>query len=344
MTSQDSYIIQPTNHLPKPTVKLSVACLGPSSVGKTCTLTVMHRFFRDEIVKTDFKVQIDEESFEIMRQHEQELEDLVAHFDASFRGPVSTESCKNIKFILVRDKWRSRDALGIDFYDVPGEWLNQNTSSTSYQEYFKQVKDSGAVIIPIDTLALMQEDGKFHKQLNEPESVTQMISTAYETLTEKEKRLVLFVPVKCETYVRAKNMEDLIKAVQKGYEELIHDVLSPKANNVAAVITPVQTVGCVVCGGADVDIDTGEWKGWNLNKTRVDAPMQTQWEDQPLRYLLRFLLHQYINNNQAGVFGAINNLLGANNDLKDALNRFAKGIVKTPPFYIIQGSDALKID
>ena len=60
------------------------------------------------------------------------------------------------------------------------------------------------------------------------------------------------------------------------------------------VITPIQRVGCVICGGADIYLDTNEWKGWFLNKTRDDAVMESLWADQPLNYILCFLIHQYI--------------------------------------------------
>lgn len=346
MTLQNNSNIELTEKkLPKPAVKLSVASLGPSGVGKTCTLAVMHKSFRSEIVRTDFKIIIDEESYGTMKEHEEGLEDLVKDFDAVDRGLKSTEEPKNINFILTREKWRGRETLGLEFLDISGEWLHEEPSSTKYQRYFDQVKNSGAVIIPIDTLALMQEDGKYHGELNNPQSVTKMIATAYDNLSEE--RLVLFVPVKCETYVKTEaNQKLLVEKVRKGYAELIHDVLKPKPN-VAAVITPIQTVGCVVCGGADVDIETGEWKGWLLNKTRVDAPMESQWEDQPLRYLMRFLIHQFIKQQQTGLFrGAFytcNNFLGANKDLYDALYRFSQGRITVPPFDIIQGHDLLKI-
>ncbi|MDY7008485.1 MAG: hypothetical protein SWX82_32335 [Cyanobacteriota bacterium] len=333
--------------LPKPSVKLSVASLGPSGVGKTSILAVINKYFRGDVTRTDFKVFIDQESHTTIKEHEEGLEDLVKDFDAVDRGLQSTEDEKNINFILRRDKWRSRDTLGLEFLDISGGWLQKDPSSQYYQKYFNQVINSGAVIIPIDTLALMQEDGKYHQQLNDPQSVTKMIATAYDNLPKDEERLVLFIPVKCETYVKTeKNMERLVKDVRKGYAELIYNVLRPKAN-VAVVITPIQTVGCVVCGGPDIDIETGELKGWLLNKTRFDAPMESQWEDQPLRYIMRFLIHQYMKQQRTGLFGrafyTCNDLLKANNDLYEALRRFAQGRIKVPPFEVIQGHDLLNI-
>lgn len=334
--------------LPKPSVKLSVASLGPSGVGKTSILAVINKYFRDNITRTDFKVIIDPESYAIIKEHEQALEDLVEDYDAVDKGLPSTEEERNINFIVVRDKWRSRDALGLEFLDIAGGWLQQDSSTVYYQKYFNQVANSGVVIIPIDTLALMQESGKYHQKLNDPQSVTKMIATAYDNLPKKEERLVLFIPVKCETYVNDdRKMKLLVKKVREGYKELIYDVLRPKAN-VAVVITPIQTVGCVVCGGPDTDINTGEWKGWLLNKTRVDAPIRSDWEDQPLRYIMRFLIHQYIKQQKTGWFGqafyACNQFLTVNNDLYDALRSFSRGRITDPPFEIIQGHDLLKIE
>lgn len=326
-------------------MKLSVASLGPSGVGKTCTLAVMHKYFRDEVDRTDFKILIDEVSYKIIKDHEEGLENLVKDIIVPPQGLPSTEEPKNINFIIQREKWRGRETLELEFLDISGGWLQEDRSSKNYKTYLDQVKNSSAVIIPIDTLALMEEDGKYHQELNDPQSVTKMIATAYNDLSED--RLVLFVPVKCETYIKdPRNQEKLVKQVRKGYAELIHDVLSPKANNVAAVITPVQTLGCVICGGPDVD-DDGKLIGWLLNKTRVDAPIESHWEDQPLRYIMRFLIHQFIEQQKTGLirgaFYACNNFLGANKDLYDALYRFSQGRIIVPPFNIIQGHDLLKI-
>jgi hypothetical protein len=310
----------------------------------------MLKYFTDEITKTDFKIGIDEESYGTIKEHQEGLEDLVKDFDAVNRGVASTEAPKNIQFMITRDGWRTRDnTLGLNFLDISGGWLQEDSSSTNYQTYFKQVQNSGVIIIPIDTLALMEENGRFHQQLNDPQSVTKMIATVYETLPDNEERLVLFVPIKCETYVKSqKNMERLVKEVKKGYAELIDNILSPKSHQVAAVITPIETVGCVICGGADIDLDTGEWKGWLLNKTRVDALMESQWVDQPLRYILRFLIHQSIKKQKKGVLGkaffAANDFLGANKDIYDALKSFSQGRITIPPFDIIQGHELLKID
>ena len=88
--------------LPKPNVKLSVASLGPSGVGKISILAVINKYFKGEITRTDFKVFIDQESYATIKEHEEGLEDLVKDFDAVDRGLQSTEDEKNINFIFVR--------------------------------------------------------------------------------------------------------------------------------------------------------------------------------------------------------------------------------------------------
>jgi len=187
MLFQNNSTIELRDELPKAKFTMSVASLGPSGVGKTCTLAAMLKYFTDEITKTDFKIGIDEESYGTIKEHQEGLEDLVKDFDAVNRGVASTEAPKNIQFMITRDGWRTRDnTLGLNFLDISGGWLQEDSSSTNYQTYFKQVQNSGVIIIPIDTLALMEENGRFHQQLNDPQSVTKMIATVYETLPDNE--------------------------------------------------------------------------------------------------------------------------------------------------------------
>lgn len=203
------------------------------------------------------------------------------------------------------------------------------------------VANSGAVVITIDTLALMYGGGRFHEKVNQVEEITQIVETAYANLSDP--RLVIFAPVKCETFLQpGKDPKEIEKAIKRGYDKLMTKVLLPKVKNVAVVITPVETVGCVVCGGWDEN-DQGDLKIWYLNKLGVDAPMQTRYADQPLRYLLLFLLKQYMDGQKGNVWYKINDFLSRNDDLKEALRKFALGRRLVTPFEILQGHDLLKI-
>ncbi|WP_413160045.1 TRAFAC clade GTPase domain-containing protein [Capilliphycus salinus ALCB114379] len=323
-----------------PNLKLRVAMLGPAAVGKTSLLAVMYKFFNQTTAPTELRLSTDPESEAILEARYQDLLKLIENFDATDQGITATEEPRDFSFTLDRKDWLGkRESLELEFIDVPGEYLAPNASAKKQEYYRDVVSNSGAVIVTIDTLALMKGGGRFNEQVNQVKYITELIETAYQNISEP--RLVIFAPVKCETFLQAgKNQAELGKAIKAEYERLITKILAPKVKNVAAVITPVETIGCVVCGGWEEE--KGRFKRWYLNKIHVDDPMQTRYADQPLRYLLLFLIKQYIDN-QKGLWSKFNDFLQRYDDLKEALRRFASGCRKVTPFEILQGHDFFRI-
>jgi hypothetical protein len=319
--------------------KLTVSWLGPGSVGKTTLITVIYKLLREAMAATELSLSTDPESEAILNKHYQELTQLVTSFDATNKGIQGTEQPRNFNFILDRKKWiGKRPSLELEFIDVPGNWVSQTASSSEYNSYLKKISESGAIVITIDTLALMMGGGRFHEQVNQTETVTKMIETAYQDLSEP--RLVVFAPVKCETFLQpGKDPKLLEDAIKKGYYDLINNVLIPN-RNIAAVITPVKTVGCVVCGGWEDH--NGRFQRWYLNKTGINHNMNTEYADQPLRYLLLFLMKQFMEEQQ-GLWRTVNNFLHTNDDLKEVMRRFAQGCRKVPPFETLIGHEFLRV-
>lgn len=324
--------------------KLAVAWLGPSGVGKTALITVMYKYFAETASATKIKLVTDDESQAILEEHYEKLSELCGKdFDSTGKGLAGTESPRNFKFFLERENWiGKRKSLELEFIDVPGRFMNPETASNEeYQYYVNVVRNSGAVVITIDTLALMFGSGRFHEEVNQVESITNLIKTAFENLSEP--RLVIFAPIKCETFLQpTKDPKQLEVEIRKGYDELIRKVLLPKVRNVAVVITPVETVGCVVCTSWQ-PMKNGHFTGWYLNKVHDDASMQTRYADQPLRYLLLFLMKQYMNEQKNKVLFPVQEFLHTNDDIKEALRKLALGCCRVKPFEILQGHDLLKL-
>ena len=322
-------------------LKLRVAMLGPSSVGKTSLLAVMYKFFSETTTPTELRLSTDPESEAILEAHYQDLLKMIKYFEATDQGMTATEEPRDFSFTLDRKDWLGKRAsLELEFIDVPGEYLAPNASTKKKEYYLDVVANSGAVIITIDTLALMMGGGRFNEQVNQAKYITELIETAYQNISEP--RLVIFAPVKCETFLQnGKDPAELGKALKKEYGELITRVLAPKVKNVATVLTPVETIGCVVCGGWQDK--NGYFERWYLNKLHVDDPMQTRYADQPLRYLLLFLIKQYIDQ-QKGFWSKFNDFFQRYDDLKEALGRFASGCRRVTPFEILQGHDFFRIN
>ncbi|MDF0554027.1 hypothetical protein [Kamptonema sp. UHCC 0994] len=340
-----------------PNLKLRVAMLGRSSVGKTSLLAVMYKFFSETTAPTELRLSTDPESEAILEAHYQDLLKMIKYFEATDQGMTATDGPRDFTFTLDRKDWLGKRAsLELEFIDLPGEYFGPKASTKEKEYCLNVVTNSGAVIITIDTLALMMGGGRFNEQVNEPKYITELIKTAYQDISEP--RLVIFAPVKCETFLQnGKDPAELVKALKTQYDQLITRVLAPKAQNVAVVLTPVETIGCVVCGGWEEE--KGRFKRWYLNKIHVDDAIETRYADQPLRYLLLFLIKQYIDDKKNGdkkdgdkkdgdkkdgFWFKVNDFLQRYDDLKEALGRFASGCRKVTPFEILQGHNFFKIN
>ncbi len=82
-------------------------------------------------------------------------------------------------------------SLKLNFQDYPGEYIEQ---TDKIEEVKKFIRDSAAVLIPIDTPALMERDGKYHDKFNQPSELNNLFKDVYKNLDSR--RLVIFVPVK----------------------------------------------------------------------------------------------------------------------------------------------------
>jgi hypothetical protein len=106
------------------------------------------------------------------------------------------------------------------------------------------------------------------------------------------------------------------------------------------IITPVQTVGTVVF--SRIEMLDGK-PLFIFRKTSHDAQYNPQDSEQPLRYLLRFLLRLHLDRRNLGLFNFIRDWLGLDNHLKDAVREFAKGCKNTGAFAVLQGQNWLNI-
>lgn len=320
--------------------KLKIAMLGPSSVGKTSLLTVMHEQLEQTIDLTDLKLTPDQESKALLDESLELLKKLTASFkvtpEASLQG---TQEYRNFNFAF---GYKGKDpSVELEFWDYPGGYLSERASPTQKEFVKNLLNESGAVVIAIDTPALMVGGGRFNVQINKPADITALFKDVYENLTEP--RLVVFAPVKCETYVQnEKDQKKLRDSIKREYATLLNFFVSSFASQVAVVITPVQTVGCVTCGGYETFSD-GRLKEFYFNKTDPDAEFSPKDSDQPLRYLLRFLLKLHVEKRRGQFWGSLLDWFGQNEKLKEAVRRFAKGSKTTGGFEVLQGHALLNI-
>ena len=323
--------------------ELKITMLGPTGVGKTSLLTAMYEQFESTIGKTNLQLTPDEESSAILQERLVELKSLLDDFEATggvrrteaAAGPESLRS-----FVFGLGKKGQKPSLQLHFQDYPGGYLAAKANPEERKFVKNLLTECVAVIIAIDAPALMEANGKWHELINRPQQMTDLFKTAY--LDLDSPRLVILAPVRCEKYLQDEKFKtELSRRVKEGYAKLF-DLLSSEAllPKVVSVITPVQTVGTVVFSRIELNNDRPQF---HFRKISHDAEYSPKDSEQPLRYLLRFLLKLHIDSRNLGLFNFIRNWLGVDNHLKQAVREFAVGCKTTEGFTVTQGETWLNI-
>lgn len=327
--------------------ELKITMLGASGVGKTTLLTAMYEQFESNIGNTNLQLTPDDESAAILQDCLIELKSLVnMPFEARGRVGIEgteamagPESLRSFAFSLGRKG--KAPSLNLRFYDYPGGYHSSHATKEEKEFVKNTLRESTAVLIPIDAPSLMEKNGIFHEKVNRPQQVKDLLKAAYQNLDSP--RLIILAPVKCEKYLRNdKTAKKLLEKVKQGYEPLFSHFDSPSLNPwVASVITPVQTVGTVIFSHMRVDSENNPH--FHFRKTRHDAEYSPIDSEQPLRYLLRFLLKLHLDSRQWEFFNSIRNWLELDDHLKKAIKEFSGGCKTNGSFAVVKGEKWLNI-
>lgn len=324
--------------------ELKVTMLGATGVGKTTLLTAVYEQFQSNIGETDLQLTADEESSAILQERLADLKGLLDDFETT-GGIQGTEgepdTLKSFNFDLGRKG--DEPSLKLQFQDYPGGYHAAKASPEKKQFVKDLLKECVAVLIAIDAPSIMEQNGVWHDRINRPQQMTDLFKNVYEKLDSP--KLVILAPVKCEKYLQnEKSAQELLQKIKEGYANLI-DFLNCEnlRSKVAVVVTPVQTVGSVVFSRVERKNNT---PCFYFRKISHDAKYSPQDSEQPLRYLLRFMLKMHFDKKVQswGILSFIRDWLGVDEYLKSAISTFASGCKTNNGFAVIQGESLLKID
>lgn len=129
--------------------------------------------------------------------------------------------------------------IQLDFVDVPGEWMMENHEK--HAKLVEHVKESDVFIIAIDTPYLMQDENpNINTVWNRTDEIDNMLSQIC-TEDEVDKKLILFVPIKCEKWINNGNIDNVTEKVKQAYRLTINKWVNNPA--VEMWIMPIQTAG-----------------------------------------------------------------------------------------------------
>lgn len=320
---------------------LKIAMFGPKYVGKTSLLTAMYQQLENRSRRNNVQITPDTNTARILGKRLAELKSLSDDFEAragvqtteAAAGPDSVRS-----FLFDLGKKGTKPSLQLHFQDYPGGFiLSEDNDEQKFVQ--KLLAESTAVLIAIDAPSIMEVKGRWHHYKNRPLEITTWFKNVYQDI--KSPRLIILAPVKCETYMEnSKSANELLERVKSEYAILL-DLFSSEAlqHKVAVVVTPVQTVGNVFF--SRIDVINGK-PHFFFSKREHDAEYNPIDTDQPLKYLLRFVLKLHMQQ-QWGIFNFIRNWLKLDDDFKKVVREFAKDCKTTDGFEVIQGKEWLNI-
>lgn len=320
--------------------ELKITMLGPSAVGKTSLLTSMYEQFKNISENANLQLTAEEESEAILNKRLKELKALTQEFKVT-PGKSIQGSAEVRSFTFDLSQKDKKPFLRLRFYDYPGGYMGDKATSNQRKIVEELLNDAAAVVIAIDTPALVMSKGKYSEFVNKPKQITEMFKEVYKNL--KEPRLVIFAPVKCELEMRQgeRGAKQLLESIKREYATLLN-FLEAFGDRVAVVVTPVQTVGSVIC--TMIEEPSRDYQPtFGFRKISRDAEYNPQDNDQPLRYLMRFLLTLHHQKTTPTLFRPIVNIFGLDAPIKNAVSEFANKSKTTNGFAILQGEKLLEI-
>jgi hypothetical protein len=301
--------------------EFKITMLGPGGVGKTSLLTAMYDRFDATLDAMNLQFVPDSETAAILTEKLGQLKSLTDEFEAT-GGLEKTENTNSFRFGIGMPGKKS--FLKLQFIDYPGEFMHSDSTKEEKKWVEDSIAESVAVLVAIDAPVLMEGKGKWHELINRPTQIKILFQNVFQNL--QTPKLVIFAPVKCEKYLRSESeSEQLIKRIRedKDYQRLfkLFDSESLK-DKIVSVITPVQTVGSVVFSRIE-EKEKKPYPYFYFRKISHDAMYSPQDCEQPLLYLLRFILNLEMKNRKESWFllGFLREWLNLDEDLAKSLQK-----------------------
>ena len=272
-------------------IQLHITMLGARGVGKTSLLASVYSEFERRTSELYLQLNPDFAT-------SNELNDRLAALQSSLEdhivtGPSNTGDMRTFEF-GVGLPFKTPD-VNLTFRDYPGAWITSDPQSVT-----EFIRSSDVIIWAIDTAALKTNKGQYSESINSVGKITEFFKHALQNLPEAEKKLILLVPMKCETwltfpsYPNIHEIKTLRTLIEDKWGNLINLIknIDPGAERFAVALTPVQTLGKVKYAFTD-DSDPVNPK-FVFTRTTKDHPYQPMHVEQILNYSLAFLLRRYM--------------------------------------------------
>ncbi|MFE0460428.1 hypothetical protein ACFW1A_14395 [Kitasatospora sp. NPDC058965] len=291
---------------------VGVIMIGPRGVGKTSLLTAIYDQFQRVVSPTGLVVRPEGRTATLLQTYREELRRF-AH-GLTYDPGIAGNKTINDHVLTIGTPRAPAPELRLNITDIAGEALTEADSHLRAR-FAQALAASAVVFVAIDTPALMEDGGVRHDEVNKSELITDVLR---EAVSHQPNLLVVLVPLKSEKYAQQPELlRQLHQRVRIAYQPLLDFLGSLQTARAAVVLTTAQTVGSMVY--SRLDRETGE-ELFVLRALRQEySPQDT---DQPLRWMLRFVLNAYRDRPRGPLEWLRDALLGTNRAFAAAARTF----------------------
>ncbi len=279
-----------------------IGIIGPTRVGKTSIIATLLDQAQKSLAQTGVSIKPFEEKDEngnLISETKARINQTTSVIEAGLKfcefAPTGRGTSEPFIFDLVmtitrQNQQNKQSQLRLAILDYPGGYLTNPTGQ--WEDCRTWIHDSSIIIVPIDSNLVMEADSSSRYQtsqtLLEVQQVKELVRDWAKTRWDKgESGLLLFVPVKCETYFndnggREDKSEQLYEEIHDFYAEvidaakqemagetqptsesngwgnLLSKMFNPKNPTYSIEYHPVDTIGCIELKNARWEQDEDE--------------------------------------------------------------------------------------
>jgi hypothetical protein len=256
--------------------------IGPDGVGKTTLLATMYHQFDKQ---SDFELAASKDTDADLREAYLKLSNIITQPTFTPTGPLlrGTAGIVERKFEML---FKGKKELDLVFYDIAGGLIHADSDHPDFEDFQNKLEESLVIMIVIDGSVLVEGDEFLLAQRNDPLQIYKLLMPTL--INAKRDHLLLFVITKCEAWLKNESRRTQLETAFEKCYEIVLNMISEQ-NNVAGVLIPVKTLGCVEF----THIDYHDRNQELIFVRKPNLEFRPQNTDQALRYALAFALLQH---------------------------------------------------
>ncbi|MBR4382816.1 MAG: hypothetical protein IKP64_04590 [Selenomonadaceae bacterium] len=288
-------------------IQVNVMMFGGRRCGKTSVLAAMQSCFKKAFKSSNLTITTADD--DTMFTLEEKNREFAAYFSRGGKRTFTpdnnpTSEISEYQFKIGLGNKRT-DNIVVNFIDYPGESLADREKIKELQPIMAR---SHVIIVAIDSPHLMEETptdaddsiGEYNDRRNYCYRIGDWVIKFFSGETDFS-RMILFVPLKCEKYYHAGEMNVLNKKVHVAYQDAL-DFFGKNGRAYEVAITPILTLG-----GADKGVEFSRFErddeGYIKEDPKFGTPQKAIYQftkrmngpeplhcEQPMVYVLAYVL------------------------------------------------------